>query len=245
LANLLEIKDLDVYYGDVQILRRVTMHVEEGSIVALVGANGAGKTTLLKTISGLMRAKSGEILLAGEPLHNLGPKAIVDKGVIHVPEGRRLFSSLTIYENLRLGAYIPRSRAMFNDSLEQVFALFPILKDRRNQKAGSLSGGEQQMLAIARAVMAQPKLLMLDEPSLGLSPILVRTIFQLINTLNEHKTTILLVEQNIRQTLKIAHHAFVLRIGRIVMSGTGAELLASDEIWKDYIGVRQVKKEGT
>ncbi len=242
MANqLLEIKDLDVYYGDVQILRGVTMHVEEGTIVALVGANGAGKTTLLKTISGLIRPKKGEILLAGEPLQALGTKEIVDKGVIHVPEGRRLFSSLTIYENLRLGAYIRRSRPMFNESLEQVFTLFPILKDRRNQKAGSLSGGEQQMLAIARAVMAQPKLLMLDEPSLGLSPILVRTIFEFIVKLNERKTTILLVEQNIRQTLKIAHHAFVLRVGRIVMDGAGSELLANDEIWKDYIGVRQVK----
>ena len=242
MANqLLEIKDLDVYYGDVQVLRSVSMHVEEGGIVALVGANGAGKTTLLKTISGLIRARKGEILLDGAPLHTLGPKAVVDKGVIHVPEGRRLFSGLTIYENLRLGAYIPRSRPMFNTSLEQVYALFPILKDRRNQKAGSLSGGEQQMLAIARAVMAQPRLLMLDEPSLGLSPILVRTIFQLINTLNEHKTTILLVEQNIHQTLKIAHHAFVLRVGRIVMSGTGNELLANDDIWKDYIGSRKVR----
>jgi len=242
LANqLLEIKDLDVYYGDVQILRSVSMHVEEGTIVAIVGANGAGKTTLLKTISGLIKSRQGEILLAGEPLHTLGPKGIVDKGVIQVPEGRRLFSSLTIYENLRLGAYIPRSRPLFNQSLEKVFTLFPILKDRQNQKAGSLSGGEQQMLAIARAVMAQPRLLMLDEPSLGLSPILVRTIFQLITTLNEHKTTILLVEQNIHQTLKIAHHAFVLRIGRIVMDGTGSELLANDNIWKDYIGARQVK----
>jgi branched-chain amino acid transport system ATP-binding protein len=242
LANqLLEIKDLDVYYGDVQILRSVSMHVEEGTIVALVGANGAGKTTLLKTISGLIRAKKGEILLAGEPLHTLGPKGIVDKGVIHVPEGRRLFSSLTIYENLRLGAYIPRARSLLNESLEQVFTLFPILKNRRNQKAGSLSGGEQQMLAIARAVMARPRLLMLDEPSLGLSPILVRTIFQFITALNERKTTILLVEQNIRQTLKIAHHAFVLRVGRIVMDGTGSELLANDEIWKDYIGARKVK----
>lgn len=243
MANqLLEVKDLDVYYGDIQILRSVSLHVEEGTIVALVGANGAGKSTLLKTISGLLKAKKGEILLAGEPLHHLGPKSIVDKGVIQVPEGRRLFSDLTIYENLRLGAFIPRARAMFNQSLEQVYALFPILKDRKNQKAGMLSGGEQQMLAIARAVMAQPKLLMLDEPSLGLSPILVRTIFQLINTLNEHKTTILLVEQNIRQALKIAHHAFVLSIGKIVMEGTGSELLANDEIWKAYIGDRKVTK---
>jgi branched-chain amino acid transport system ATP-binding protein len=243
LANqLLEVKDLDVYYGDIQILRSVSLHVEEGTIVALVGANGAGKSTLLKTISGLLKAKKGEILLAGEPLHNLGPKSIVDKGVIQVPEGRRLFSDLTIYENLRLGAYIPRARPVFNQSLEQVYTLFPILKERKNQKAGMLSGGEQQMLAIARAVMAQPRLLMLDEPSLGLSPILVRTIFQLINTLNEHKTTILLVEQNIRQALKIAHHAFVLSIGKIVMEGTGNELLANDEIWKAYIGDRKVTK---
>jgi len=240
LANqLLEIKDLDVYYGDVQVLRSVSMHVEEGGIVALVGANGAGKTTLLRTISGLIKARKGEILLNGEPLQHFGPKDIVDKGIIHVPEGRGLFSNLTIYENLRLGAYIPRARPMFEQSLEQVFALFPILKNRKNQKAGSLSGGEQQMLAIARAVMAQPTLLMLAEPSLGLSPILVRTIFQLINTLNEHKTTILLVEQNIHQTLKIAHHAFVMRVGKIVMSGTGNELLANDDIWKDYIGARK------
>jgi branched-chain amino acid transport system ATP-binding protein len=243
LANqLLEVKDLDVYYGDIQILRSVSLHVEEGTIVALVGANGAGKSTLLKAISGLLKAKKGEILLSGQPLQHLGPKDIVDRGVVQVPEGRRLFSQLTIYENLRLGAYIPRARKIFNQSLEQVYTLFPVLKERRNQKAGSLSGGEQQMLAIGRAVMAQPKLLMLDEPSLGLSPILVRTIFQLINTLNEHKTTILLVEQNINQALKIAHHGFVLRIGKIVMEGTGSELLANDEIWKAYIGDRKIKK---
>jgi len=245
LANpLLEIKNLDVYYGDVQVLREVSMRVEEGTIVALVGANGSGKTTLLKTISGLMSPRQGEILLEGQPLHNLKPKDIVDSGIIHVPEGRRLFSSLTIYENLRLGAYIPRSRAHFNDSLERVYTLFPIMKNRHDQKAGSLSGGEQQMLAIGRAIMARPKILMMDEPSLGLSPILVQTIFNLITTLNEQKTTILLVEQNIHQTLKIAHHGYVLKIGKIVISGPGSELLANDEIWEAYIGHRQTKETG-
>jgi len=242
LANpLLEVKDLDVWYGDFQVLHEVSLQVEEGSIVALVGANGAGKSTLLKTISGLLRPSKGGIFFNGELLCDLKPQDIVDRGIIHVPEGRRLFAGLTVLENLELGSYIRRARAQSGASLERVYHLFPVLKHRHNQRAGTLSGGEQQMLAIGRAIMAQPKLIMLDEPSLGLSPILVKTIFELITALNEQKTTILLIEQNINQTLKIAHRAFVLKIGKIVMSGQGQELLADEEIRKAYIGERRKK----
>jgi branched-chain amino acid transport system ATP-binding protein len=244
LANpLLEVKGVDVYYDDVQILREVSFQVDEGSIVALVGANGAGKTTLLKTISGLLHPRKGEIIFSGKSLLNRKPQDIVDRGITYVPEGRRLFADLTIFENLRLGAYIPRARPNFEESLERVYGLFPVLKERKNQKAGTLSGGEQQMLAIGRAIMAQPKLIMLDEPSLGLSPILVKTIFEFITTLNEQKATILLIEQNIHQTLKIAHQAFVLKIGKIVMSGRGEELLANEEIRKAYIGEHKTKEQ--
>jgi len=242
LANpLLEVKKLDVWYGDFQVLREVSLQVEEGNIVALVGANGAGKTTLLKTISGLLQPRKGEIFFAGKPLHNIKTQDIVDRGIVHVPEGRRLFADLTVLENLRLGAYTPAARPFFAESLERVDNLFPVLKERKDQKAGTLSGGEQQMLAIGRAVMARPKLIMLDEPSLGLSPILVKTVFELINTLNEQKLTILLIEQNINQTLKIAHQGYVLKIGKIVMSGRGDELLADEEIRKAYIGERASK----
>ena len=243
MANqLLEVKGIDVFYGDAQALWDVSINVEEGAIVALVGANGAGKSTLLKTISGLIHARKGEILLSGESLSNLNPREIVDRGIIHVPEGRRLFSNLTVLENLKLGAYVPRARLKFDESLERVFSLFPALNTRTDQKAGSLSGGEQQMLAIARGIMAQPKLLMLDEPSLGLSPIFVKMMFELISTLNEQKATILLVEQNIRQALKIAHQAYVLKTGEIAMSGRGDELLANEEIRKAYIGEHVSKR---
>ena len=244
MANqLLEVKGLDVSYGDIHALWDVSLQVEEGTIVALVGANGAGKTTLLKTISGLLRARKGEILLSGESLTNLKPQEIVDRGITQVPEGRRLFSTLTVMENLKLGAYIPRTRPFFAESLERVFSLFPVLKDRKDQKAGTLSGGEQQMLAIGRAIMAQPRLIMLDEPSLGLGPLLVKAIFQLIVALNEQKATILLVEQNVNQALKIAHQAYVLKTGKIVMSGKGSELLANEEIRKAYIGERVSKRK--
>jgi branched-chain amino acid transport system ATP-binding protein len=244
LANqLLEVKGLAVSYGDVHALWDVSLQVEEGAIVALVGANGAGKTTILKTISGLVRARKGEILFEGKPLHHLKPQEIVDRGITHVPEGRRLFASLTVLENLKLGAYIPRARPFFAESLERVFSLFPVLQDRKDQKAGTLSGGEQQMLAIGRAIMAKPKVIMLDEPSLGLSPILVKTIFQLIATLNEQKARILLVEQNVNQALKIAHYAYVLKTGKIVMSGRGEDLLANEEIRKAYIGGMAAKRK--
>lgn len=239
--HLLEVKGVDVLYGDVQAVWDVSLHVDQGTIVALVGANGAGKTTLLKTISGISHAKRGEILFSGKSLAKHKPQEVVEIGISHVPEGRRLFSNLTVLENLKLGAYPPRARPLFTKSLERAHSLFPVLKARTDQKAGSLSGGEQQMLAIARAIMARPALLMLDEPSLGLSPIFVRTIFELIKTLNKQKVTILLVEQNIHQALKIAHQAYVLKTGRIAMNGSGDELLADPEVQKAYIGERWSK----
>jgi branched-chain amino acid transport system ATP-binding protein len=239
--HLLEVKEVDVFYGDVQAVWDVSLYVDEGMIVALVGANGSGKTTLLKTISGLIPPKRGEMLFLGKPLSKLKPQEVVSVGISHVPEGRRLFSTLTVLENLKLGAYPPRTRPLFAQSLERAYGLFPLLKERKDQRAGSLSGGEQQMLAIARALMAQPHLLMLDEPSLGLSPLFVRAIFELICTLNNQKVTILLVEQNIRQALKIAHHAYVLKTGKITMSGRGDELLANQEVQKAYIGERWSK----
>ena len=239
--HLLEVKGVDILYGDVQAVWDLSIHVDEGTIVALLGANGAGKTTLLKTISGIIHAKRGEILFSGKSLARQKAQEVVNIGISHVPEGRRLFSKLTVLENLRLGAYPSRARSLFAQSLERAYGLFPVLKERKSQTAGSLSGGEQQMLAIARALMAQPHLLMLDEPSLGLSPIFVRTMFELISTLNSQKVTILLVEQNIHQALKIAHQAYVLKTGKIAMSGRGDELLADSEIQKAYIGERWSK----
>lgn len=239
MANLLlEVKELGVAYGDVRALWDVSLEVEEGSIVALVGTNGAGKTTLLKTISGLLRSLHGQVLFEGEDLANLDTKHRVDKGIVMVPEGRRLFQGLTVLENLRLGAYLPKARARYDDSLERVFSLFPVLKERMNGKAGLLSGGEQQMLAIGRAVMARPRLVMIDEASLGLSPILTRTIFGLIVALNTQGTTVLLVEQNIHMALKVCHRAYVMKTGHIMLSGTGEELLANDDVRKAYIGAR-------
>ena len=240
--NALVVKGVDVLYGDVQALWDVSLEVKQGTIVSLVGANGAGKSTLLKTISGINRAAKGEILFSGKSVTHLKPQDVVDIGISHVPEGRRLFASLTVLENLKLGAYPPRARAVFGESLTKAFDLFPVLKSRQNQKAGSLSGGEQQMLAIGRAMMSQPTILMLDEPSLGLSPILVKTMFDLVASLNKQGVTMLLVEQNVRQALKIANHAYVLKNGRIVMSGPGEELLADPEVQKAYIGERWRKK---
>ena len=235
---MLEVKELSVSYGDVRALQDVSLEVEEGSIVALVGANGAGKSTLLKTVSGLLHPKGGQILFLGEDLGKLNPKHRVDRGIVMVPEGRRLFQSLTVLENLRLGAYLPRARATYGESLERVFGLFPVLKDRKDGKAGLLSGGEQQMLAIGRAVMAHPKLVMVDEASLGLSPILTRAIFELIVALNQQETTVLMVEQNIHMALKICNRAYVMKTGHIMLSGTGEELLANDDVRKAYIGAR-------
>ncbi len=246
MANqLLEVKELSVAYGDVRALWDASLVVEEGQIVALVGANGAGKTTLLKSISGLLHPSHGQIIFDGEDLGRLSPKRRVEKGIVQVPEGRRLFGDLTVYENLRLGAYLPKARSGIKASLERVYGLFPVLKDRENGKAGLLSGGEQQMLAMARAVMALPKLVMIDEASLGLSPILTRKIFDLIVALHEQGTTILLIEQNIHMALKICDKAYVMKTGNIVMSGTGEALLADEDLRKAYMGERAVKAYGS
>lgn len=238
MANrLLDVNNLEVAYGDVGALWGVSIDVDPGTIVAIVGANGAGKTTLLKTISGLLKPKRGEIFLAGAPLAGKAPEEIAGMGIAHVPEGRGLFRQMTVLENLELGAFQPKVRKRFKQSLEKAYALFPRLKERAGQKAGSLSGGEQQMLAIARATMSDPSLLILDEPSLGLSPIVVQQMFALIGTLHSQGVTILLVEQNIHQALKVADYAFVLKTGELAMQGTGTELLADPEIQKAYMGV--------
>jgi branched-chain amino acid transport system ATP-binding protein len=236
--QFLEVSGIDVFYGDVQVLWDVSFSAQEGLISVFVGANGAGKTTLLKTISGLMKPRRGEIRFAHRSLLELSPEQIVDLGISHVPEGRRIFTKLTVLENLKLGAYLPRARADLSESLKTVYSLFPVLEERKNQLAGSLSGGEQQMLAIGRALMAKPRLLILDEPSLGLSPLVVKTIFNLLKVLKEKGITILLVEQNVHQALRIADYAFVLKNGKIVMEGIGEQLLTNREIQEAYIGRR-------
>ncbi|WP_210239071.1 ABC transporter ATP-binding protein [Mesorhizobium sp. 8] len=237
---MLEVSDLEVAYGDVRALWGVSIHVEAGSVVALVGANGAGKTTMLRAISGLLPMRRGAIRLDGISLAGLAPEAIACMGIAHVPEGRGLFRQMTVLENLELGAFQPKARANMRQALDKAYALFPRLKERAGQKAGSLSGGEQQMLAIARATMSDPKLLILDEPSIGLSPLVVQQMFFLIETLHGQGVTILLVEQNIHQALKIADYAFVLKTGEIAMQGTGAELIADPEIQKAYMGVLEL-----
>jgi branched-chain amino acid transport system ATP-binding protein len=234
--HLLEIRDLAVSYGGVQALWGISAYVDKGSIVSFVGANGAGKTTLLTTIAGVNRPQKGSVFLEDRKLSGMKPEDVVSAGISLVPEGRRLFSRLTVMENLELGAYTSRARASFRDSLERSFELFPILKTRSSQFAGSLSGGEQQMLAIARSIMSSPSILMLDEPSLGLSPLVVKMMFELIETLNKKGVTILLVEQNIYQALKISHRAYVMKTGRIAMEGTGEELLSNPDVQHAYLG---------
>ncbi len=233
---LLEIRNLTVSYGAVQALWGVSLSVDEGSIVALVGANGAGKSTLLKAVSGMKRPGSGSIFFAGKDLLGLKPEAVVNAGISLVPEGRRLFGRLTVQENLELGAYVSRARPFLQESLNKVYDLFPILKNRHGQIAGSLSGGEQQMLAIGRSMMSKPEILMLDEPSLGLSPLVVNAMFELIEELNRKGTTILLVEQNIYQALKVSHHAYVMKTGEIALEGPGEQLLADPEVQNAYLG---------
>ncbi len=241
MANrLLEVTDLEVAYGDVRALWGVSIHVDAGTVVAIVGANGAGKTTMLRAISGLVPVQGGTVTLGGAPLAGLAPEAIARLGIAHVPEGRGLFRQMTVLENLELGAFQPKARRNMRQALEKAYALFPRLKERAGQKAGSLSGGEQQMLAIARATMSDPKLLILDEPSIGLSPLVVQQMFSLIETLHKQGVTILLVEQNIHQALKIADYGFVLKTGEIAMQGTGAELIADPEIQKAYMGVLEL-----
>jgi branched-chain amino acid transport system ATP-binding protein len=234
--HLLEIRDLAVAYGGVQALWGVSAHVEKGSIVSLVGANGAGKTTLLKTIAGLNRPQKGGVFFEGRMLSGMRPEAVVNEGISLVPEGRRLFARLSVQENLELGAYVSRARPTYKESLERAYTLFPILKTRRSQVAGSLSGGEQQMLAIARSMMSNPSILMLDEPSLGLSPLVVKVMFELIENLNRTGMTILLVEQNIYQALKISQHAYVMKTGQIALEGSGEQLLADPDVQNAYLG---------
>jgi branched-chain amino acid transport system ATP-binding protein len=233
---LLEIADLDVFYGRVQALRGVSLSVEEGEVVTLIGSNGAGKTTTLRAISGLVPTARGHIKLAGESLHDLSAPKIVARGIGHAPEGRHVFSRMTVRDNLRLGAYL-RKDAQIKPDMERVFNLFPRLKERESQTAGTLSGGEQQMLAIGRAMMTRPRLLLLDEPSLGLAPVLVETIFQVINELHEQGTTILLIEQNALLALRTASRGYVMETGSIVMTASADELLESEDVRKAYLGI--------
>jgi branched-chain amino acid transport system ATP-binding protein len=233
---VLELAGIDAFYGRIQALRGVTLHVDEGEIVALIGSNGAGKTTTLRTVSGLMHPASGGIRLEGTDISRTPPHQIVRLGVCHAPEGRRVFPRMTVVDNLQMGAYARRDGDLGKD-LERVYGLFPRLRERAAQLAGTLSGGEQQMLAIGRALMARPKVLMLDEPSLGLAPILVELIFTILKDINASGVPILLVEQNAHKALEIAHRAYVLETGSIVTEGTGAELLRSPEVQKAYLGV--------
>jgi branched-chain amino acid transport system ATP-binding protein len=237
LANpLLDVKDLSVYYGDAQALWDISFHVEESDIYSIIGSNGAGKSTILKTLAGLISPSSGKIEFLGSRVDGLSTDAMVDRGLSLVPEGRELFSQLTVMENLELGAFTKRARPLTKETLEWVTSLFPIIRDRKNQLAGKMSGGEQQMIAIGRGLMSKPKLLMLDEPSLGLAPLVVKTIFETISVLNEQNVTILLVEQNIHQALKISNRAIVLKTGHVTMTGRGEELLEDPEIRKAYMG---------
>ena len=232
---ILKVSDINVYYGAIHAIKGVSFEVNPGEIVTLIGANGAGKSTTLQTISGLLHSRTGSIEFLGESLMGIPAHKIVAKGLAQVPEGRRIFLQMTVEENLQMGAYT-RSGAGIDQDLEKVYAYFPRLMERRRQIAGTLSGGEQQMLAMGRALMSRPKLLMLDEPSMGLAPILVEQIFKIIQTLHEAGTTILLVEQNAQAALSIADRGYVLETGKIVTSGTGTELLASPEIKKAYLG---------
>jgi branched-chain amino acid transport system ATP-binding protein len=234
--SFLEVRDLTVAYGAIQAVRGVTFSVEQGQIVSLIGSNGAGKTTTLRTISGLLRPVSGEVLLDGEPIHQLPAHEILARGVAHSPEGRRLFARMTVEENLRLGAYTRRDEAGIVADLDRVFALFPVLGERRRNKAGLFSGGEQQMLAIGRALMSRPKLLMLDEPSMGLSPIMTQKILTTVRELQSEGTTVLLVEQNALAALALSDHAYVIDLGRTTLSGSGPELLADPRVQEAYLG---------
>jgi branched-chain amino acid transport system ATP-binding protein len=235
--TVLAVDRLEVSYGRLQALWGVSFDVRAGEIVALVGANGAGKTTTLKTVSGLLRPGAGAVALDGERLDRLSTMEIVARGVVHVPEGRKLFPDMTVAENLLLGAFGRAARPHQRERLERVFAVFPQLRERRDQVAGTLSGGEQQMVAIGRGLMAGPKILMLDEPSLGLAPILVEEMFRVIEEINRAGVTVLLVEQNTEHALAIAHRGFVLESGRVVLSGSGRELLANEQVRQAYLGL--------
>lgn len=233
---LLEVKGLEVYYGVIQALKGIDFEVNEGEIVTLIGANGAGKTTTMQSVIGLIPPKAGTVSFEGKEITHLPCHKIVSLGMSQVPEGRRIFQELTVYQNLLMGAYIQKDKKAIKEDIEKIYARFPRLEERKNQIAGTLSGGEQQMLAMGRALMSRPKLLMLDEPSMGLSPLLVDEVFTIIKDLNKEGTTVLLVEQNAGKSLAISNRAYVLENGRIVLSGTGEELLQSEEVKKAYLG---------
>ncbi len=233
---MLQIKEIDVYYGAIHALKKLSLEVEQGSIVTLIGANGAGKTTTLKSISGLLRPKTGSIIFKDNDISKVAPEKIVGLGISQVPEGRRVFSTMTVMENLEMGAYLRKDKKGTEEDMENVFTRFPRLKERRKQLAGTLSGGEQQMLAIGRALMARPQLMLMDEPSMGLAPLLVKEIFSIIKDINERGTTILLVEQNANMALSIADKAYVIETGEIVLQGNAQELMNSPEVKKAYLG---------
>ena len=233
---MLEIKNINVHFGVIHAMKGVSLTVNEGEIVTLIGANGAGKTTTLRTVSGLKKPTDGQILLEGKDITGSSAQDRVMMGISQAPEGRRVFSAMTVLENLELGAYLRRDKKEIAKDLEKVYNHFPILADRKKQTAGTLSGGEQQMLAIGRAMMSRPRILLLDEPSMGLAPLFVQEIFNIIRDINKAGTTILLVEQNASMALQIAHRAYVIETGSIVLSGTGSELMQSDDIKKAYLG---------
>lgn len=233
---MLNVENIDVYYGAIHALKGLSFHVEEGEIVSLIGANGAGKTTTMHTVSGLLRSKSGDISFLGQSIAKVEPHKIMRMGLAHVPEGRRVFASLSVAENLEMGAYIRNNKAEIHEDLKKVYARFPRLKERRKQLAGTLSGGEQQMLAIGRALMSRPTMLLLDEPSMGLSPILVQEIFECIKEVNRDGTTILLVEQNAKMALSISNRAYVLETGMIVLDGNSNDLLHNEQVKHAYLG---------
>lgn len=233
---MLEVKDLHVHYGMIHALKGVSMQVNQGEIVALIGANGAGKTTLLHAISAILKKSGGDVLFEGKSLDKDSAKQIVELGITQVPEGRRIFSGLTVYENLMMGAFLRKDKEGIKEDLKKIYERFPILEKRSSQDASTLSGGEQQMLAMGRALMARPKILLLDEPSMGLAPILVKEIFRIIQEINKQGTTILLVEQNARMALSICDRAYVMEMGNIVLSGSGEELSNSEQIQKAYLG---------
>ena len=235
---LLKVQGIETYYGSAQALKGVSLKVEEGELISILGANGAGKTTLLRTISGLIEPKRGTIEFEGRRIDRLGAEEIVRLGVSHCPEGRKLFPQMTVYKNLLLGAYVRKAdQPGIRQTMEEIFSLFPVLKDRQEQLAGTLSGGEQQMLVISRGLMSRPKLLMLDEPSLGIAPLLVARIFEVIKDINQRGMTILLVEQNAAVALNIARHGYVLETGEIVLSGGARELLQEEKVREAYLGV--------
>ncbi|WP_058485220.1 ABC transporter ATP-binding protein [Defluviitalea phaphyphila] len=233
---MLKVNDINVYYGAIHAIKGISFEVNEGEIVTLIGANGAGKTTILHTISGLMKAKTGEISFLNQKIDSIEAHKLLEMGIAHVPEGRRVFAQMTVQENLEMGAFTRKDKKEIEESFESIFAKFPRLKERRKQLAGTLSGGEQQMLAIGRALMSKPKLLLMDEPSMGLAPILVQEIFNIIKEINASGTTVLLVEQNANMALSIAHRAYVLETGKIVLSGNAKDLLGNENVKKAYLG---------